>query len=288
MRFAAIFLLFAFAVPVRAEPLKVVASFSILADIVQKVGGAEVNVTSLVGPEADAHGFEARPSDAKRLATADVLVVNGLGFDDWAGRLADAAGFKGKRIVASAHIAPIAGDPHAWQSVPNAISYVDAIAVGLSAADPKRESAFRSNADIYKTALKSLDLQIHDTIAAIPEARRRAIVPHEAFDYFARDYGIAFLAPLGTDAEAHANAGRVAELIAMARAGKIGGIFAERLSDRRLVERVAEAANMGLAGVLYSDALSRPDGPAGSYIALMQNNLRVIAAGLTTEAPRAR
>jgi zinc/manganese transport system substrate-binding protein len=272
--------------PAGAAPLKVVASFSILGDLAAEIGGDRVAVETLVGPDADAHGFEPRPSDARKLAGAALLVVNGLGFDGWADRLAASAAFHGVRVVASAAVRPIrqdgATDPHAWQSPTNAALYVDQIVDGLSRAEPQAEGRFRSEGEAYKARLRDLDREIRAALAPIPPARRAAIVPHRAFDYFGLDYGIAFLAPVGTDADADPSAGAVADLVRAARAGHVAAVFAEHLGNEQLVRRIAAEAGLAVAGELYSDALSQPGGPAPTYIDLMRGNARLIATALAT------
>jgi len=265
----------------RAEPVKVVASFSILADLARNVGGDRAEVVALVGPDADPHGYEPRPSDVRKLADAAVLVVNGLGFDPWADRLAAAAGFRGRRVVASAGLpSVVAADPHAWQSIPDAIAYVDAIAEGLAAARPADAEAFRSAAAAYKASLADLDREIRGLLDPLPADRRTLIVPHRAFDYFGRDYGLTFLAPLGTDADAEASASAVAALAGKLRRGEAQAVLGEHLEDRRVVQRIAAETGRPIQGELYSDTLSPPGGPAATYVALMRHNARVIAAAL--------
>lgn len=285
MRVLIAILLLALAVPARAEPVKVVASFSLLADLVRNAGGANVDVTSLIGPDIDPHGYEPKPSDARKLGDASVLVLNGLGFDSWADRLATASGFHGRRVVATAGISSIlhdgSPDPHAWQSVPNAIQYIDAIIDGLAAARPAEADAFRSAGAAYKATLSDLDREIRVTLDPIPPDRRHIIVPHRAFDYFGREYGLTFLAPLGTDADAEATASGMASLVDKLRRGEVQAIFAEHLEDRRIVERIAAETHLPVAGELYSDALSPPGGPATTYVDLMRRNARIIAAALT-------
>ena len=284
MRILIAALLLLLAVPTRAEPIRVVASFSVLADIARNAGGENVVVTSLIGPDIDPHGYESKPSDARKLAGASVLLVNGLGFDSWADRLATASGFHGRRVVATASIMPILHDglpdPHAWQSAANVLLYVDAITDALVAARPDEADALRNSASSYKASLSALDQEIRATLAPIPPERRRLIVPHRAFDYFGRDYGLAFLAPLGTDADAEATASGMAGLVEKLRRGEVRAIFAEHLEDRRIVERIAAETGQPIAGELYSDALSPAGGPAATYIDLMRRNARIIGAAL--------
>ena len=273
------------ALAAKAEPIKVVASFSILADLARNVGGDQVEVVSVIGPDADPHGYEPKPSDARKLAGATVLIVNGLGLDGWIDRLAEASGFHGIRIVASAGVMPIrqgeTADPHAWQSVTNASLYVANIANGLVKARPVEEDALRAAAEAYAAKLRALDMDVRALLDPIPPERRHVVVPHRAFDYFGREYGVEFLAPLGTNADAEATGSEMAGLVAALRRGSARAIFSEHLEDRRIVDGIAAEAGLPVAGELYSDCLSAQGGPAASYIDLVRHNAELIAQTLT-------
>ena len=285
------------------KPLAVVASFSILGDFAQEVGGARVEVTTLVGPDGDAHVYEPRPADAIALARADVVLVNGLLFEGFLSRLVEASGTEARIVavtdgvdiledpagghyhfigeVAIFHAEP--NDPHAWQSVANAKIYVKNIAAAFCAADAEGCTTYEANAQAYLEQLTALDAEIRDTIAAIPADRRVVVVAHNAFRYFERDYGIAFLSPQGVSTEAEASAADVAGLIRDIRARRAGAVFAENIADPRLVEQIAAEAGLRLGGTLYSDALSAPDGPAPTYLALMRHNLSTLSAALAAD-----
>lgn len=182
------------------ERIKVVASFSILADMVRNVGGNSVDVVALVGPDGDAHVYAPTPADAKKVADAKLLVINGLGFEGWLPRLLQASGSKAPVAVATKGIMPrkMGGhdDPHAWQSVANAKIYVVNIRDGLIAAAPDHAGVFKANADAYLAKLEALDREVHEAVAKIPDARRKVISTHDAFGYFADAYGITFFSPL--------------------------------------------------------------------------------------------
>jgi zinc/manganese transport system substrate-binding protein len=276
------------ALAANAEPIKVVASFSILADLARNTGSDRVEVVSVIGPEADPHGYEPKPSDARKLAGATVLIVNGLGLDGWIDRLAQASGFHGVRVVASAGTAPILhgqnADPHAWQSVPNAIAYVGNIADGLIKAQPADADALRMTAESYTVKLRALNEEVRRLLEPIPAERRRVVVPHRAFDYFGREYGLEFLAPLGTNADAEATGSEMASLVAALRRGETRAIFSEHLEDRRIVDGIAAEAGLPVSGELYSDCLSAPGGPAATYIDLIRHNAKIIAQTLMPAA----
>ena len=259
--------------------LKVVATFSILGDLVREVGGEAIEVITLVGPDSDAHTYQPRPGDARMLAAAKVLVSNGLGFEGWIDRLADAAGFKGTRIVASSGAAADA-DPHCWQDVACARRYIANIAQGLAVADPANAAAYRSRAAQYDTRLEGLDAWIRREIAAVPEARRQAITGHASFRYFARAYDVRFSAPRGVSTDSEPTARDVANLIRQVREQKVKAVFVENMTNPALVAEIARDSGAVVGPRLYSDALSKPDGPAPSYEAMMRHNVSALVAGM--------
>jgi zinc/manganese transport system substrate-binding protein len=271
-----------------ADPMPVVASFSILGDLVKAVGGEHVAVTTLVGPDGDGHTYEPRPADAKAVAGARLVFVNGLGFEGWMPRLVKAAGGAPHLVVASEGIAAetmdedgkTITDPHAWQSLPNAKMMVETIEKALAAADPADAAAFSANAKTYVAELDAVDAEIRAGIARIPQERRKIITTHDAFGYFGRTYGMAFIAPQGVSTDTEASAKAVARIIRQIRAEKIPAVFLENVSDPRLLQRIADETGAKIGGTLYSDALSPPDGPAGTYIAMMRHNIREFVGAL--------
>lgn len=262
-------------------PLRVVASFSILADLVRQVGGPQVSVQPLVPAGGDAHVYQPTPADARALGRAELVFVNGLGFEGWIDRLVQAAGYKGALVVATQGIEPIASeeggegggqDPHAWQSVPNAMRYVRNIADGLCAARPANCPVWRDNAAKYLDELTRLDAGIRAAWQGVPPARRKVITSHDAFGYYARAYGVQFLAPQGVSTDSEPSAQDVARLIRQIRAEKIRALFVEQLASPRLLEQIARETGIRPAGALYSDALSPADGPAATYVDMMRHN----------------
>lgn len=275
-----------------AGSVAVVATFTILADLVRAVGGGRVTVTSLVGPDSDAHGFQPAPADAARVAGARLVVANGLGFDGWAERLVKASGQRPPPLVLASRgvrsiIAPPHGhshsreaDPHAFQSVANVRTYVANIRDGLAAADPDGREAYAAGAAAYGSELDRLETEIKAELAGIPAERRRVITSHDAFGYFAAAYGIRFVAPRGVSADSDVSARDVAAIVRQIKAEKIPAVFLENVSDPRLMERIAAESGARIGGKLYSDALSGPDGAAPTYLALMRSNVRTLAAAL--------
>ncbi len=276
--------------PAAAEPLKTVASFSILGDLVRQVGGDRVEVETLVGPDGDAHVFSPSPADAKKVADAKIIFENGLGLEGWISRLVSSSGSKSPVVIASAGVKPQRMeedgkqivDPHAWQSVPNAKLYVRNIRDGLIAADPDGKAAYEANAAAYEAKLDAVDKEIRDAWAKVPEDRRRIITSHDAFGYYAATYHVEMIAPQGVSTETEASAKDVAKIIKQIKAERIPAVFVENISDKRLVERIAKETGAKIGGTLYSDALSPPDGPAPTYLDMMRSNLRELTAALSS------
>ncbi|HEX2553555.1 MAG TPA: metal ABC transporter substrate-binding protein [Microvirga sp.] len=281
------------AAPARAQGggrLKAVATFSILADFVRRVGGERVEVTALVGPDGDAHVYAPTPADSRRLAEARLVVANGLGFEGWIARLIRASGTKAPLVEAAKGTKPLkaadahghghGADPHAWQNVAHAKVYVAAIRDALIAADPEGRGPYEAQAAAYLAELDALDAEIRAAVAQIPPERRRAITSHEAFAHFEAAYGLDFVAPQGVSTEAEPSAKDVARIIQQIRRERIPAVFVETIADRRVIERIAQETGARIGERLYSDALSGADGPAPTYIAMMRHNMRALGAAL--------
>jgi zinc/manganese transport system substrate-binding protein len=271
--------------PLRAaDRLNVVASFSILGDFVRNVGGERVNLTTLVGPDSDVHVYAPTPSDAKTIAAAQVLVINGLGLEGWLPRLLQSSGGKAPIIVATKGIAALKSgsdsDPHAWQSVANAKVYVTNIRDALASADPEGAEFFRDRAGRYLTELDALDREVREAIGKIPSERRKVISTHDAFGYFAAAYGIAFIAPLGVSTETEPSARDIARIIEQVRAAKIPAVFLESISDDRLVGRIAAETGAAIGGTLFSDSLTGAKGEAPTYFAMVRHNVKALSSAL--------
>jgi zinc/manganese transport system substrate-binding protein len=269
--------------------LHAVATFSILGDLASNVGGDAMQLATLVGPNGDVHVYAPTPRDLKTVAAADIVCVNGLGLEGWLDRLIAASGSRAPVVVASRGVTPrdnqaavrgIAVDPHAWQSVANAKIYVANIRDGLIAAKPAGEKIYQANAAAYLAKLDMLDAEIKAAIDRLPAARRKIITVHKAFGYFGEAYGIEFVAPEGLSTDAQPSARDVARLIEQIRREKIPALFMENIADPRLIQRIAEETGTRIGGTLYSDALSSPDGPAGTYIAMMRNNVSELTRAL--------
>ena len=287
LAFAALLL----ALPALAEPLPVVASFSILADVVRLIGGERVQVRALVGPDQDAHVYQPTPEDVRAVAAARVVVTNGLGFEGWIDRLVKASDTKAARVVATAGIRSrtMAGDdhggrkvtdPHVWHDPRRMAVYGRTIADGLAAADPAGAEAYRANAAAFGERMAALDSWAEDQFAKVPAQKRKVITSHDAFGYLAERYRLTLASPRGISTEAEPSAKGIAQLIRQIREQKIKAIFIENITDRRLVEQLAKEAGAVVGGRLYSDALSAPGGPASSYETLFRSNVALLTSAM--------
>lgn len=313
--------------PARAEAIekiRVVASFSIIADMVHQIGGDRVQIRTLVGADGDAHAYRPTPGDARDVSKSQLLVMNGLGFEGWMERLIQASNYQGPIVTASdgvlgkevdehetehgaehkAH-SPTAKhaehaehekhddlsahdaahehhgeDPHAWQSLKNAGLYVDNITTGLIDADPKGAAIYRANADRYLVEIDRVEAEIKSAVALLAPSRRSIVTTHDAFAYFGAAYGITFHAPLGMSTQAEASAGDVARLIRQIRTENITAVFAETITDQRLLNRIVDETDARIGGSLYSDALSEPGGPAATYLEMMRHNIKTMTLAL--------
>ncbi len=321
------------------EPMRVVATFSILGDMVSRIGGEHVALTTLVGPDGDVHVYQPTPAAARAVSGADVLIVNGLEFEGWLDRLIDASDFDGMRVVATDGVATIAFedahgddhaedaahddhdhdhdhdhddhghdhashddhgddhdghedhadghghdhglfDPHAWQSLGNAVVYVDNIAAALAEADPANAATFDANRAAYVAEIEAMDAEIRELVANLPADQRTIVTSHDAFQYFGRDYGLTFLAPQGLSTESEASAQDVARLIEQMRAEGVRAVFMENISDPRLLTQIANETGATIGGTLYPGAVSGPDGPAPTYLDMMHHNATTLAQAL--------
>ena len=268
-----------------ATPLHVVTSFSILADMTRNIGGDAVEVKALVGPDADTHTYQPTPEDAKLLAAADLVVVNGLGFEGWMQRLISASGYKGKVIVASEGVKPRTmiddddksakevTDPHAWQDISNGRIYAHNIADALVVAAPAKFQAIKSREGSYDKQLADADVYVRKEFSGISPTKRKIITSHDAFGYFGAAYGVKFMAPVGLSTEAEPSAADVAKLIGQIKTEHAKELFFETMASPRLIEQIAKDTGAKVGGALYSDALSAADGPAPTYLKMFYNNV---------------
>lgn len=264
---------------VRADDsrLRVVTSFSILQDLVRTLGGDHVSVVNLVGENSDAHTYQPKPSDAIAIASADLVVFNGLAFEGWMARLIENSGYKNQQLIASLGVDAITrgkeSDPHAWQSFRNIRVYIHNITRMLVALRPQHAEELAQRQRRYLNALDALERRLIERIASIPVKQRIVVTSHDAFGYLGREFDIQFLAPLGLSIEVEASAADVSAIIDQIRKRRVQALFVENINDPRLLQRIAAETGVAIGGRLYSDALSEAHGPAGTYLDMMRHNV---------------
>jgi zinc/manganese transport system substrate-binding protein len=280
----------------------VVASFSVLADMLRTIGGPAVSVSPIVGPDRDAHGFQPRPSDQRTLQASRAAFANGLGFDPWMDRMVRAANFRSPFVKAAdgvtartmtdthghgagraqrdTHRPRIVTDPHAWQDLGTAPIYARNIAAGLKRVLPAEQAAIDARAGDFVAKAAETDAWVRAQIATVPADRRRVITSHEAFGYFAAAYGVEFLAPQGVSTESEPSAAEVARLIRQIREQNIRAVFLENMTNPRLLEQVARDAGVPVGGKLFADSLSGPNGPAPTWFAMFRHNVPLLVEAM--------
>lgn len=281
------------------SPLKVVSSFSILSDLVRAVGGEHILLETIVGPNEDTHVYEPTPKDAKRLAEADLIFINGLGFEGWIERLIETSGSKGKVVLVSSKIrpriedqkcacaqeshgsSPYKIDPHAWHSIPNVHSYIECIKEELCQKDPLHREVYVHNAKSYQEKLKALDLKIHEEFRRIPEDERVSVTTHDGFGYLGDQYKIRFLSPVGLSTDSEPSAKTIAHLIDFIKSKAIKVLFLENITSPKLMQQIASETGAKLGPTLYSDALSDEKGPASTYLKMMEHNALSLIQGMS-------
>ena len=288
-----------------SEKVDVVASFSILGDLISEVGGDHIKLTTLVKANGDAHVYNPTPQDAQAVKHAQLLVVNGLSFEGWMPRLLESSQFKGKKVTASDGINVLqigeheeeqeenadekeevghhheGPDPHAWNSITNVKIYVNNIQSGLSQVDPDNSQEYKQNADTYIVKLNTLENKLRKKMEMVPLTQRKVITPHDAFGYLAHDFDLEFMAPQGISTESEASASDVAAIIKQIRRDNINAVFIENIADNRMVEQIVRETNTKVGGKLYSDALSGSNEPASTYLKMIEHNVTTIADALT-------
>jgi len=285
----------ALAAPARAsEQPKVVATFSVLGDMIARIAGDKVHLTTIVGGDGDCELYQPTAADARAVADARLFVMNDLNprFEPWAEPLLKRAAFRGTKLVASQGVNVIIDyrprgaikspqvDQHAWHDPANGLVYVANIAEGLAQLDPPNAAFYRTQADGYAREIRELDAWAKSELAVIPSAKRRVITSHDGFEYLARAYDIEMTPARGMDNDSDPSAEDIARLIQQIRTTKVKAIFIENMNDPRLIKRVAREAGASIGGTLYSDALSKPGGNADTYLKMLRHNVSTLKAAM--------
>jgi len=272
--------------------LNVVATFSILGNLVQTVGGDAIQVHTLVGPDGDTHTYEPIPADGVALANANLIFENGLGFEIWLDKLYTASGSKAKRVVVTTGVTPGkitigdeagATDPHAWQDVTYTTGMVNVIRDTLVAQDPAHAAAYQANATAYLGQLQALDSYIQQQAASLPADRRKLVTNHDALDYFAKRYGFQVignaLGSVSTEAS-EPSAAEIAKLTDEIKSAGVPAIFTENIENSAVINQVAQEAGVKVAPPLYTDALGHAGTAGDTYLKMMRYNIDTIVAAL--------
>lgn len=267
--------------------IRVVTTFTILADMARNVAGDRADVESLTPPGAEIHGYEPTPQDIVRVSRADLVLWNGLNLEAWFEKF-----FANVRDVPSAVLTegvepmpigsgPYTGkaNPHAWMSPTNALLYVENIRAALARLDPANAEAYAANAAAYADKIRALDAPIREQLARIPEERRTLVTSEGAFSYLCRDYGLGELYLWPINADAQGTPRQIRAVIDAVRARKIPVVFSESTVSPRPARQVARETGARYGGVLYVDSLTDAKGPAPTYLALLETNARTIVNG---------
>ena len=293
---------------VSESKLQVVTTFSILSDLVHQVGGEYIEVQTLVDWDEDAHIYHPTPSDVRYLAKADLLVVNGLGFEGWLDRLVSASKFQGQLVTATEGVDVIklgknftsdrhhrnshhhgdtlpknpdqrASDPHAWQSLAAVKIYIKNIVNALINLDKANQLYYQNNATNYIDKLNDLAMEANIKLAKLSTVQRNIVMPHNAFAYLARDYDLHVFSLKGVNPESEASAAQIAQVIRKIKADNIHAVFSETTADDRLIKLVQQETNAYIGGALISGALSRELAP--TYLEMMRYNIALITEALS-------
>ena len=267
---------------------KLVATINILADMSAQVAGEKLQVVSLLPAGTDPHTYEARPADASLLANADVIVTNGLHLEGWIDKLIRSSATKASILVASTKVDPIKAegfsdsfDPHAWMSFPNAVLYVREIEEKLCSLYPQYRAEFQRNAAAYRKLLEEADRKIRLDFEKIPSSARYIITSHDAFRYFARDYGFQVASVLGTSTDADVSLKDINHLIKVIRDNKVPAIFVEVALNPKILTQLAADMKVRIGGSLYTDSFGPPGSVADNYLKMMQINSTILLNALS-------
>jgi zinc/manganese transport system substrate-binding protein len=280
-----------------AEKIKVVATFSVIGDMVSNVAGDKVDIVTLVGPAGDTELFKPSLADGKNVAEAKIVFMNDLNdeFEPWLEPLLKQAKFGGAKIIVSrgakTHTsteerAPRSKtgeeeiDQHAWLDPKNGIVYVRNIAAALAKSDPANAAEYRARADAYIKELQALDAWAKAEIAAVPAAKRRVLASHDSLQYLAKAYGITLLSINGWTNNSEPSAAELARLTQQIRQENIHALFLDSITDPRAMQQVAKETGASIGGTLYGDALSKPGEEADTYLKMIRHDVTTLKAGM--------
>jgi zinc/manganese transport system substrate-binding protein len=295
--FAGVAILLGASAACATERLKVVATFSVIGDIVANVAGDKVDLVTLVGPAGDTELFKPSLADGKSVAEAKIVFMNNLNdeFEPWLEPLLKQVKFSGAKIVVSRGVKTFTSteeraprnksgeeeiDQHAWLDPKNGVIYVRNIAAALVKSDPANAADYRLRADAYIKELQALDAWAKAEIAALPAAKRRFLASHDSLQYLAKAYGITLLSINGWTNNSEPSAADLARLAKQVRQERIHALFLDSITDPRAMQQVAIETGASIGGTLYGDALSKPGGDADTYLKMLRHDVATLKAGM--------
>jgi zinc/manganese transport system substrate-binding protein len=280
-----------------AERPTVVATFSVLGDMIANVAGDHIDLVTIVGPDGDTELYQPTLADSRVVAKARVVFMNDINdeFEPWLEPLLKQAGFAGTKVVASRGAKtitaeeehPISGkeaapviDQHAWLDSKNGILYVKNIAQALERSDPANAADYRARAAAYIKQLQTVDAWMRTEMATLPAAKRRVIASHDSLQYLAKACGITLISINGWTNKSEPSAAELARLAQQIEAEHVHALFLDSITDPRAMERIAKETQATIAGTLYGDSLSRPGGEADTYILMLRHDVATLKAGM--------
>jgi zinc/manganese transport system substrate-binding protein len=280
-----------------ADKIKVVATFSVIADMVTNVAGDLVDLVTIVGPDGDCEEYEPTAADVPKMANARILFMNGLNddFEPWLPNLMTQAKFAGTKAIVSRGVKGLSAedehpqggkpkavvlDQHAWMNPRNGIIYVKNIADTLARIDPTNADTYRTQAASYTQQLREVDSWAHAEMAAVPTAKRRVLSSHDSLQYLATTFGITMISVNGWTNKSEPSAADLARLTDQIRREHVKALFLDSITDPRAMERISKETGAEIGGTIYGDALSKPDGEAGSYIEMIRHDISTLKAGM--------
>jgi zinc/manganese transport system substrate-binding protein len=284
-------------VAIAADKIRVVATFSVIGDMVTNIAGDLVDLATIVGPDGDTEEYEPTAADVPKLATARILFMNGLNddFEPWLDNLMKQAKFAGTKVIVTRGIKaitaedehPMGGKPkatmldqHAWMVPRNGMVYVKNISDTLARIDPTNADNYRNRAASYTQQLRDLDNWAHAEMAAVPTAQRRVLASHDSLQYLATAFGITMISVNGWTNKSEPSAADLARLTDQIRREHVRALFLDSITDPRAMERISKETGAAIGGTLYGDALSKPDGEAGSYIEMIRHDVAALKQGM--------
>jgi ABC-type Zn uptake system ZnuABC Zn-binding protein ZnuA len=282
-----------------ADRIPVVASFSVIADMLGKVGGDRIDIMTIVGPGGDCELYQPTPADVATVARARAVFINDLNeeFEPWLEPLLKQGRFTGAKVVVSRNVQtltaeeehPVSGrqlpsaiDQHAWLDPRNGVIYVRNITAALVRLDPADAAEYRGRSAAYTKEIQATDDWSRKEIAGVPPEKRRALASHDSLQYLANAYGITLLAVNGWTNKSEPSAAELAKLAQQIRASHVKALFLDSITDPRAIERIAGETGAEIGGTLYGDTLSPKGGEADSYIQMLRHDVSTLKAGMLT------